>query len=116
MTPDEHADHAEQVIITGLPEALSAAQIHALLAIDGRLAGFTAAMQATLAALSGPAMPDPDCPHCHGQGYIEGPVCNCGVGPSGHFGAHERYCGLGQCPAGCPFVPPRPPERLGGGN
>jgi hypothetical protein len=90
---------------------VAAAQAHALLAIDGRLAGFTAALQALTAA----DLPDPDCPHCQGAGYIEGPLCNCGAGSASAYGMHERYCGLEPCASGCPFVPPRPPQRLGGG-
>ena len=48
----------------------------------------------------------PACPECGGSGYVEGPGCNCGVGPSGYYGMHERYCGLEPCPNGCPFNPP----------
>jgi hypothetical protein len=50
------------------------------------------------------------CPECGGKGYTEGPGCNCGVGPSGYYGMHERYCGLEPCPRGCPFVGPSAPE------
>ena len=46
------------------------------------------------------------CPECGGNGYIEGSGCNCGVGPAGYYGMHERHCGLEPCPRGCPFVPP----------
>lgn len=46
------------------------------------------------------------CPECGGKGYVEGPGCNCGTGPAGYYGMHERYCGLEPCPRGCPFVPP----------
>jgi len=55
------------------------------------------------------ACPEPvhdgqSCPACGGNGYVEGPGCNCGVGPAGYYGMHERYCGLEPCPLGCPFV------------
>ena len=43
------------------------------------------------------------CPECANRGYIEGPGCNCGVGPSGYYGMHEWHCGLEPCPRGCPF-------------
>jgi hypothetical protein len=50
------------------------------------------------------------CPECHGNGWIEGPGCNCGVGPAGYYGMHERHCGLEPCPRGCSFVPPNMTE------
>lgn len=56
------------------------------------------------------AMTDADetacCPCCSGRGYVEGPGCNCGVGPQGYYGMHERHCGLEPCPRGCTFVGP----------
>ena len=51
------------------------------------------------------------CPECDGNGYVEGPACNCGVGPAGYYGMHERHCGLEPCPLGCPFVPPHLEEE-----
>ena len=51
------------------------------------------------------------CPECDGNGYVEGPGCNCGVGPAGYYGMHERYCGLEPCPRGCPFVAPHLEEE-----
>jgi hypothetical protein len=57
------------------------------------------------------ACPDPahdgqPCPVCAGRGWLESDHCNCGTGPSGYYGMHERHCGLEPCPRGCPFVPP----------
>ena len=46
------------------------------------------------------------CPECHGNGWTEAPGCNCGAGPQGYYGMHERHCGLEPCPRGCPFVAP----------
>jgi hypothetical protein len=65
------------------------------------------------------ACPDPAhdgqrCPECGGNGYIESDRCNCGTGPSGYYGMHERHCGLEPCPRGCPFIAPgaaRPQEE-----
>jgi hypothetical protein len=116
MTPADHEKHATRLADAGPYTAT--AQVHATLAVAGQLArlGESIERAARLMAAEPPALPDPGCPHCHGLGYTEGPGCNCGAGPGGHFGAHERYCGLEQCPAGCPFVPPRPPQRLGGGD
>ena len=51
------------------------------------------------------------CPACGGNGYVEGPRCNCGVGPAGYYGMHERYCGMEPCPRGCPFVAPHLEEE-----
>ena len=53
------------------------------------------------------------CPACGGNGYVEGPRCNCGVGPAGYYGMHERHCGLEPCPRGCPFVAPHMEEEAG---
>lgn len=52
-----------------------------------------------------------DCPECDGWGEVEVDECTCGVGPSGYYGMHERYCGAEPCPAGCEYVPPT--EREG---
>ena len=51
------------------------------------------------------------CPQCGGRGYVEGPRCNCGVGPAGYYGMHERHCGMEPCPLGCPFVAPHLEEE-----
>lgn len=48
------------------------------------------------------------CPICSDRGWIESDHCNCGTGPSGYYGMHERHCGLEPCPRGCPFVAPGP--------
>lgn len=59
-------------------------------------------------ACPGPAHDGQPCPTCSGRGWIESDHCNCGTGPSGYYGMHERHCGLEPCPRGCPFVAPGP--------
>lgn len=56
VTPDEHADRAEQDLITGLGSG-AAAVTHALLAIDGRIAGF-GQLITLLAAPDHPPVPE----------------------------------------------------------
>lgn len=41
------------------------------------------------------------CAECKGTGLVDVDHCNCGVGPSGYYGMHERYCGTDACPNGC---------------
>lgn len=47
----------------------------------------------------------PVCPECNDTGMVWTDGCNCGVGPHGYYGMHERHCGAEPCPAGCPVKP-----------
>jgi len=46
----------------------------------------------------------PKCPECEDTGMVWTDGCNCGVGPHGYCGMHERHCGAEPCPAGCPVT------------
>ena len=50
------------------------------------------------------------CPECHGNGWTEGPGCNCDAPDDGTGHRHRPYCGLEPCPFGCPFVAPGAPQ------
>lgn len=41
------------------------------------------------------------CRECKGTGLVDVDGCNCGTGPGGHYGQHERFCGSDACPNGC---------------
>jgi hypothetical protein len=47
----------------------------------------------------------PACPECEDTGMVWSDGCNCGVGPHGYYGMHERHCGAEPCPNGCPVKP-----------
>jgi hypothetical protein len=44
------------------------------------------------------------CPECGDTGMVWTDGCNCGVGPHGYYGMHERHCGAEPCPNGCPVM------------
>jgi hypothetical protein len=55
----------------------------------------------------------PACPECEDTGMVWSDGCNCGVGPHGYYGMHERHCGAEPCPNGCPVKPRDTAREIG---